>query len=150
MEDTLTAPVKKSFSLYSSPFEVRSTLEAISKELSGCNLMAEEVGSAEIVLAEVLNNIVEHAYAEDPGGKIDVSFEYVPGDLRFCLNDQGNPMPDGQTPLGSATNLDVEFDDLPEGGFGWFLIGELARDVEYLRVGETNRLTFGMKVGAQV
>jgi serine/threonine-protein kinase RsbW len=33
-------------------------------------------------------------------------------------------------------------DDLPEGGFGWYLIRTLARDVRYDRNGVTNCLTF--------
>jgi serine/threonine-protein kinase RsbW len=56
-------------------------------------------------------------------------------------------MPDGQLPLGQPTAVDVDLMDLPEGGFGWFLIQDLARDVTYVRVGSENRLDMRLAVG---
>ena len=44
-------------------------------------------------------------------------------------------MPNGQPPFGFAPDVTVALDDLPEGGFGWFLIKDLARDVSYERQG---------------
>lgn len=60
-------------------------------------------------------------------------------------------MPDDETPAGLAVNTDVELKDMPEGGFGWFIIKDLAKDVAYTRTLDTNRLdlriaiTFGGK-----
>ena len=49
--------------------------------------------------------------------------------------------------LGKPANLDVAFEDLPEGGFGWFLIQDLAKDVLYARVENENRLSLRLAVG---
>ena len=56
-------------------------------------------------------------------------------------------MPDGQTPVGAAADLDVDFCDMPEGGFGWFLIKDLAKDVNYHREGVQNHLHLRIAVG---
>ena len=123
-------------------------LRRLRDDLSKIGLLAEERGSVEIVVAEVLNNIAEHAYEERPDGKIEMELVPSDGQLHCSVIDHGKPMPNEQTPLGKAHNLDVEMDDLPEGGFGWFLIGELAHDLAYERKGTENHLTFKMRVGA--
>jgi serine/threonine-protein kinase RsbW len=103
-----------------------------------------ERGTAELVLAEVLNNIVEHAYAQGPGD-IEVTIRRVQGDLDCRIVDKGLPMPDDDPPQGRLPLQDEE--DLPEGGFGWFLIRTLSRDLRYARVGGSNELTFRLDAG---
>lgn len=106
----------------------------------------EEYGTIELVLAEVMNNIVEHAYAGDPNGMIEL--EIVPSNngLKCTLRDDGQPMPDGHVPLGTLptpnNSTPAAICDLPEGGFGWFLIQDLARDLQYCRRNRKNILTF--------
>ena len=63
------------------------------------------------------------------------------------IMDKGSAMPDGQMPLGQLSPLDVDLQDLPEGGFGWFLIQHLARDVSYARVDDENHLQMRLAVG---
>ncbi|MEM6479299.1 MAG: ATP-binding protein, partial [Pseudomonadota bacterium] len=104
----------------SDTFEVRSSLEALMEDMEERDFLAEERGTVELVLAEVLNNVAEHAYEEKGDGKIELDLSYIPGGISIALQDFGKPMPGGQTPLGMPANLDVEVDDLPEGGFGWF------------------------------
>ena len=132
----------------SDTFEVRNSLTALVEDMEERSYLPEETGTVELVLAEVLNNIAEHAYEERGDGRIELDMAYVPGGVTFDLRDFGKPMPDGKTPLGEQANLDVAIDDLPEGGFGWFLIGELAKDMVYERVDNANHLRFRMTVGA--
>ncbi|MEM1237566.1 MAG: ATP-binding protein [Pseudomonadota bacterium] len=132
----------------SDTFEVRSSLQTLMSDMETRDYLPEERGTVELVLAEVLNNVAEHAYQESGDGKIELDLNYVPGGITVKLQDFGKPMPNGQTPLGMPADLDVEVDDLPEGGFGWFLIGELAKDMVYERRGETNHLSFRMSLGA--
>ncbi|MEL6914854.1 MAG: ATP-binding protein [Pseudomonadota bacterium] len=128
-------------------FEVRASLQTLMSDMAGRDFLPEERGTVELVLAEVLNNVAEHAYEERGDGRIELDLTYVPGGIAIALQDFGKPMPGGQTPLGMPANLDVEVADLPEGGFGWFLIGELAKDLSYERRGEVNHLTFRMTLG---
>ena len=51
----------------SSPIAVRTALGRIIDGLGPLSLDPEEIGTVEIVMAEALNNVVEHAYPEgDP------------------------------------------------------------------------------------
>ena len=103
------------------------------------NLPDEGRGTAELVLAEVLNNIVEHAYARH-SGEIEVTLSRDSHGIICEVADTGLPMPQGAPPEGQLPPLTAE--DLPEGGFGWHLIRSLARDLEYRREGGRNLLRF--------
>ena len=96
----------------------------------------------EIVLAEVLNNVVEHARIGHPDIRIDLEIELGRHDVRVRLCDTGAPMPGLRLPDGAPANLDVAGHALPEGGFGWNLIRQLACELRYLRDGDRNILTF--------
>lgn len=125
---------------------VRGGLADIIASLRTLNLASEEYGTVELVLAEVMNNIVEHAYADTPDGIIKVVIQPKAQGLHCIFNDDGLPMPDGMAPLGNLSTINSDIDDLPEGGFGWFLIRDLARDLKYARKGDTNILTFRIAV----
>lgn len=141
----MTAPNVLTFK--SDPMQVRAALKSALTILAPQELLPEESGTVELVLAEVMNNIVEHAYEEADDGDIEMVVEGIPGGILCKVVDFGKPMPDGQTPLGVQADVDVEIDDLPEGGFGWFLIGELAKDLNYERRANANHLSFRMAVG---
>lgn len=136
-------PTDVEISITSGEFAVREALASLLEALTPLGLDLEEKGTIELVLAEAMNNIVEHAYPPgDTPGPINVWCSKQTDGLRFRINDTGRPMPDGVTPIGLPVDLDVDFVDLPEGGFGWFLIKDLAKDVTYCRVGDANQLTF--------
>lgn len=176
------------------PMAVRAALDRLLGALPPGLLDADTRGSAEIVIAEVLNNIVEHAYA-GAGGQIDVTLLPLADGLHCSVTDRGRPLADGDLPgaglpgilvqngpglaeplrpelrplptdlresdlppplqpgrdqrdpaSGPAIPVAVRPEDLPEGGFGWFLIRLLSRDIRYLRIGPANRLTFRLPV----
>jgi len=107
-------------------------------------------GVVEIVLAEVLNNVVEHAYADHGRGVVEVEVDHGAEGLHFLVRDDGVPMPGGDVPSGEPHDLAVAADDLPEGGFGWFLIRELTEDLRYRRIANRNELTFRIAHDAKV
>lgn len=145
----MTLPLSFHVQAQSGPLAVRELLKAVMDGLKSSSLDIEEVGTIEIVLAEALNNVVEHAYPEgDSQGPIDLFAEAKADGLHFRIEDIGHPMPDGQAPIGKQAELDVEMMDLPEGGFGWFIIRDLAKDVEYTRQGNRNVLTLRVAVTA--
>lgn len=126
---------------------VRHCLDNVKAGLSDMNLRPEEWSSLEITLAEILNNIVEHAYAGRSDGLIELSLTRSHDGLWFSVVDHGAPMPNGEPPLGQRVNIDCPIADLPEGGFGWFLIRELAHDMVYERIDGRNELRFRMAIG---
>ena len=125
---------------------VRHALRELRRALSSAGAAEEEVASAEIVVAEALNNVVEHALAEDENPSFLLSAAMVDGGVSIEICDGGLPMPDNKPPIGELPDVAADLVDLPEGGFGWFLIRELARDLSYVREGTENRLTFRLAI----
>lgn len=92
-------------------------------------------GAVEIVLAELLNNVVEHAYADYPG-EIAIEVARAWDGLHCEVVDSGRPMPDGQPPDPDLNPPQA----LPEGGFGWFMIRALSEDLRYTRQNGRNEI----------
>lgn len=138
------------------PFAVRQALRTAIARFAR-RMRADEAGTLELVLAEVFNNIVEHAYEERHEGLIELRIERRSRGLVCGVADLGKPMPGGVLPAGAAPALvgagagaesgggtSPDIDGLPEGGFGWFLIRDLTRNLTYRREGTVNRLNFVM------
>lgn len=125
----------------SDPIAVRTALSSTMSGLDYLRLKDEDRSTVELVLAEAMNNVVEHAYADAPG-LVELRIANEPDGL-FCeVLDDGAPMPAGSPPpglLGEDTDI---LDDLPEGGFGWFLIRELTVDLAYTHSDGRNQLSF--------
>ena len=121
----------------SDPLAIRHGLKSLFESLLLRNLTQANRGKAEIVLAEALNNIVEHAYA-DATGEIELTIRLNRHGLNCRIVDHGAPMPNGTLPSGTLMPTDA----LPEGGFGWHLIRALADNLNYARVADQNELTF--------
>lgn len=130
----------------SEPLAVRRALESILSGLGHLNMSQDDCGTVELVLAEVMNNIVEHAYAGDRSGVIELHISGTDRGLFCTVIDDGLPMPDGNPPMGKEHDLNCTREELPEGGFGWALIRELAQELGYERDGDRNRLTFLLNV----
>lgn len=123
------------------PFEVRAALSRLFDTFPDAAIDEDLRSSTLIVVSEVLNNVVEHAYA-DQIGEVILTLLPIAGGIMFEICDYGRPMPDGRPPSGQLPQSGA--DGLPEGGFGWYLIRTLARDVRYARVGRLNRLSFAL------
>jgi len=134
-------------SVQSGQMAVRDALSKLLDGLAPLSLDVEEAGTVELVMAEALNNIVEHAYPDgDAAGPIDITCEHQDDGLHLTVIDRGRGMPDGRTPLGAQVEVDVALNDMPEGGFGWFLIKDLAKNVTYQRIGSENHLNLRLAV----
>ncbi len=120
---------------------VRSLLSDTRARLRAHGLTETACSTVEIVLAEALNNIVEHAYTGSDAGEIGLHAGLGAASLTCTLSDQGAALPAPHLPAGRLPDMGAGADALPEGGFGWFLIRSLTRDVRYAREGDTNRLT---------
>ena len=137
-------------SIQSGELAVRDALAKLLDKLTPLSLDVEEAGTVELVMAEALNNIVEHAYPEgDEGGDINITCCHAEDGLHVTVVDTGRAMPNGQTPLGTPPDIDVAFDDMPEGGCGWFLIKDLAKDVTYQRTASKNLLRLRLVVAVK-
>lgn len=109
-------------------------------------LLRPHVGPAtldglEIVLSEVLNNVVEHAYGGS-GGPIELWLGHRDASATVSVKDRGRPMPGGGLPCPAPGPARAAGAPPAEGGFGWGLIVALATDLRYVRSGETNWFSF--------
>lgn len=120
------------------PSSVRAGLLAMLAAPPLATLSPDRLATIETVLAEVLNNICEHAYS-GLGGEIEVSLRLERGALCCVVTDGGAGMPEGLLPPGSLPHMGGT---PPEGGFGWHLIRQLASDLRYERVDGRNQLRF--------
>jgi Anti-sigma regulatory factor (Ser/Thr protein kinase) len=113
------------------PGAVREALATLRAWLAGADVPAEARDRCELVLAELLNNVVEHARPASP-----VRLIVAPGAggrLCIALSDGGRPMPGLRLPPPHLPALNVAASALPEGGFGWPLVHRLATRLRYRR-----------------
>lgn len=101
---------------------------------------------AELVLAEVLNNIAEHAYGGQDG-PVSLCLRLRMGELSCRVVDGGHAMPDLRLPQAALPSLDDPC-ALPQGGFGWPLIRGLTRRLRYRRQRLCNILLFSIPVNS--
>lgn len=120
--------------------DARDALCGMMTRLRDMGLAEEQIGGIEIALAEVVNNVVEHAYDGLSPGHVLVEAFLEPQTLKLQVTDQGHALPDGQLPEGKPADLSGLIDDLPEGGFGWYMIRTLTRDIHYTRKNGANHL----------
>lgn len=119
--------------------ETRTTLLALVDALALAGIGTEDASNAELVLAEALNNITEHAYADGPG-PVDLTVERSSSGLWCTLVDRGRAMPLGTAPAPDLPQI-APPDHLPEGGFGWHIIRCLTTHLTYRRDPGANRLS---------
>lgn len=139
--DRIATPIFQ-HSLRADSLAVREALHAaLTRFLQ--EMSADEAGTLELILAEVLNNIVEHSYTGSGDGTISISIVRDRKGLSCAVSDDGVPLPEdclrqvrGDDPGRPPPST------LPEGGFGWFLIRDLAEDLGYSRKDGHNLLAF--------
>lgn len=133
-----------SFTLHfpSTPKAVRHVLAKTCAMIAENGSGADTVGQIEIVLAEVLNNVVEHALRHEEKGKVTLSATHLPEGWRFEICDDGVALPGGIIPCPPLPGTEGPLHDLPEGGFGWAIVNMLSRDLDYRRKAGRNQLTF--------
>lgn len=123
----------------------RLTLRRWRTAMEAAGICTDITARAEIVLAEVLNNIAEHGQQEGRIGWIDLRCALCPSGLQVVVTDQGRPVPPHLlSPPAQARCLPehTPFQDMPEGGFGWSIIRGLTCDLRLQSHDGGNRLSF--------
>jgi serine/threonine-protein kinase RsbW len=125
---------------------VRRGLTGIRTGLSSMKLTSDDWSTVELVIAEILNNIVEHAYDDGDAGVIEARLDFDGAALWCDIIDSGRPMSNGELPKGIPKDLNPNLAGLPEGGFGWHLIHTLTHDLKYDREQGRNILSFKLQI----
>ena len=130
--------------------QVRQTLARLTLALDRAGVQAGDLGIVELVMAEVLNNLTEHAFLGRANGAIRLRAEHDGARLRILLRDNGSPLPGARLPAGVCPSADGLVEDLPEGGFGWHLIRSLTSDLAYRSGAGWNELRVVIPLGANL
>ena len=132
---------------------VRRTLTELRRCLGGL-CPPDALGRLELVLAEALNNVVEHGVPpalrrEDrrdpetpalrPARAVHLLVRAYRTRLTVLISDDGVLLPSDCLAPRNLPSCELE---LPEGGFGWFLIQDLVSELSYARAGGRNHLAF--------
>jgi len=128
--------------------EVRHAMTLLHALVTDWGLADADADTAEIVLGEVLNNVVEHGYGACNSGEISLDLHCNTNTLECRISDVGARMSEAVlTRVKKPTDI-CPRKNLPEGGFGWMLIHRLARDICYCRIAGRNHLTFSVPLTA--
>lgn len=120
---------------------VRDTLADI-RERFQQEVSADTLGRLELVLAEVLNNVTEHAGQSGQPPSIHLCIVRHDAGLACAITDDGMSLPDECLLPRDLPQADGS--DLPEGGFGWYLIQDLTQALCYYRESQRNFLAFSV------
>lgn len=127
------------------PLSVRDALRAAMARFLR-QMTETEAGTLELILAEVLNNIVEHGYENSGEGSITLSIVRDRRGMNCAVSDDGTALPLEcllhSESEGAGGHVRPDPGKLPEGGFGWFLIRDLAEELGYRRENGHNLLAF--------
>ncbi len=100
----------------------------------------------ELCAAEALANVVIHAYGRRETGTIRIACECLPDRIVLQITDNGIDLPAELLQHSGEHPFSGILADLPECGFGWFLIHDLMDEVAYRREGGRNELTLMKRV----
>ena len=118
---------------------VPKLLDEIQQWMHDVVVPENHIADVQIVLAEALNNVIEHGFEHENTGELKIKMEVSEPRVVVHVSDNGlafTPPGNSQTPLAMDDNLDA----LPEGGFGWFLIKEVTTSFEFHRHADRNQL----------
>jgi len=134
-------PARFRRSFTSGDLETRQTMLALRDFLAQKGIDPETAGTVELVLAEVCNNVTEHAY---PGavGPVALTVLLDPEAAHCTVRDSGAALPEGTPP---ETMPEPPW-NLPEGGFGWYIIRSLSTRLEYRSARGRNRLRLAIPI----
>lgn len=128
------------YSFTATNLDARAGISSVVAKMRSLGIPGTRVDEMQIALTEAVNNVVEHAYGGTAPGDVRIKGELYPERLWISIQDAGAPFPDGELPEGKPADVNVPAGSLPEGGFGWFLIRELASQVQYERSEGSNNL----------
>lgn len=130
----------------SDPASVRLALSRLRRFLVARCLTREEIDTVELVVAEVLNNVGEHSYGTATPGSVSLVVRELTNGIGFLIADAGRRMPGCALPDGDRPAIAKPRRQMPEGGFGWFMVRYLARDLTYVRRNGVNEVRFRIAV----
>ncbi len=97
-----------------------------------------ESGKIELSVVEAVNNVIIHAYENQPGFTVNIEFRFCEGMLHIVICDQGKSIENLKIP--ETQGIPDSVDLLSEGGRGIMIIKQSMDFMEYRRESKKNYL----------
>lgn len=88
----------------------------------------KEIYSIQLAADEASSNIIEHAYAGIPGGKLEIEISTTDKELKIVMRDQGRSFNPASVP---EPNIKADLSERKIGGLGMYLMRKLMDEVSY-------------------
>ena len=106
--------------------QLRRIREAVRGAVESCGGSAECAADVVMAVDEACQNVIRHAYCDDPGGEIELEIERCGEDLVVSLRDFAPEVdPDEVRPR--------DLDEIRPGGLGTHLIREMMDSADFIR-----------------
>jgi sigma-B regulation protein RsbU (phosphoserine phosphatase) len=140
--------MKWNLTIDSELIQLEEVKEKLNKIFQANNLSIETNEDAQLIVEEVLVNIIQHGYEPPAKGNIDLEIEIFDEELKITFQDNGKPF----NPISEIVAVDLSMDEEQRalGGFGFFLVKELAKRLDYQYVKNRNILTIWQKITKNV
>lgn len=102
--------------------------EFVARAAQDSGLEEREIYAAQLAVDEAASNIIEHAYAGQEGGEIEVTCQLRPDGLMVILRDHGRPFDPKQV---RKPNLSSKLSRRSVGGLGVHIIYQLMDEIHY-------------------
>lgn len=112
---------------------------AVNKICASIPLSEQGAYEAEVSVVEAVNNVIKHAYGNEPGHTVEVVVTVNQSAVTFEVCDTGRPLERLEVRLPQVDSDDYE--SLPEGGRGLYIMHAFSDQVRYDRSGARNVLT---------
>ena len=88
----------------------------------------KEIFAIQLAADEASSNIIEHAYAGQKGGKLEIECINFDGGIKIVMRDRGKSFNPSNVP---EPNVKADLSDRKIGGLGMYLMRKLMDDVTY-------------------
>jgi anti-sigma regulatory factor (Ser/Thr protein kinase) len=88
----------------------------------------KEIYAIQLAADEASSNIIEHAYADTQGGKLEIDVSVSDKELKIVMRDQGKPFDPASVP---EPNVKADLSERKIGGLGLYLMRKLMDEVSY-------------------
>lgn len=111
----------------------------LAEACAGAGLTREMCLRTTLLVEELFTNTVVHGHGGDSEAPVRLDCEVAPGRIALVYEDTAPP----HDPFAAVVNPDpaADVEDRPVGGLGVLLVSAMARQVEYRRAGDRNRIS---------
>ncbi len=119
--------------------EANYICQNISKKLSDMNIDTADIAACEIATREALNNIIKHAYLNNCENNIEIFVSANNNKVSISVSDYGKERTEIKAAILNFNPHDIE--NLPESGFGLYIIEKVMDLTEYISENGKNTYT---------